>query len=124
MQGPESYGGQCSPLNSRSSLRCLILAFFGILVHQTYALRNESATYHQYTANASFVKEEYVILSGNTTRESRQLNASLRSILYPWDIAEYGGTYTGPQFWLVQMDSTQTSSLLKSIPGVSTARIF
>lgn len=124
MQSPESYGGLSSPVDFRSSLHWLILTFFGILVHQTYALRKENATYLQPTANASLVKEEYVVFSGNTTQQSKQLIASLRSILDSGDIAEYGGPYTGPQFWLVQMDSTQTSRLLKSIPGVSTARIF
>ena len=121
MQGPDSYG-QYLPLNFWSSLHWLVLAFFGILVHQTYALRKENAAYLQSTANASFVKEEYVVFSGNTTQQSQKLIASLRSILDSRDIAEYGGSYTGPQFWLVQMNSTQTTRLLKSIPGVSNAR--
>ena len=84
----------------------------------------ENATYLQVTANVSFKttpKEEYVVFSGNTTQQSQLLIASLRSILDFGDIAEYGGPYTGPQFWLVQMNSAQICRLLKSIPGVSTA---
>lgn len=123
MQRPVSIDGHYSPPNFRFSLHWLILAFLGIIVHQTYSLRSENATYLQSSTNASLVKEEYVVFSGNTTQQSQQLIASLRFILDSGDIAEYGGIYTGPQFWLVQMDSTQTSRLLKSIPGVSIARI-
>ena len=125
MQRLESHGGRCSPLNFRSNFCWLIFAFFGILAHQACALRMENATYLRSTANVSFqtiVKEEYVVFSGNTTQQSQQLIASLRSILDTGDIAEYGGPYTGPQFWLVQMNSAQICRLLKSIPGVSTAR--
>ena len=109
----------------RSNFCWLIFAFFIILAHQACAIRMENATYLHSTANVSSqipVKEEYVVFSGNTTQQSQQLIASLRSILASGDIAEYGGPYTGPQFWLVQMNSAQIYRLLKSIPGVSTAR--
>ncbi len=127
MQRLESYGGQCSPLKLRSNFYWLIFALFDVLVHQTCALRMEDATYLQFSANVSFqtaVEKEYVVFSGNTTQQSQQLITSLRSILDSGDIAEYGGRFTGPQFWLVQMNSTQIYRLLKRIPGVSTARIW
>ena len=122
MQRLESHG---SPITFRSDFCWLIFAFFSFLAHQACALRIANATYLQSNANVSFqinVKEEYVVFSGNTTQQSQQLIASLRSILDSRDIAEYGGPYTGPQFWLVQMNSAQIFRLLKSIPGVSTAR--
>ena len=125
MQRLESHGGRCSPSNFRSDFYWLLFAFFSILAHQVCALRMSNATYIQSNANVSFpttAKEEYVVFSGNTTQQSQQLIASLRSMLNSEDIAEYGGPYTGPQFWLVQMNSAQIAGLLKSIPGVSTAR--
>ena len=121
----ESRRGGCSPINFRSKFCWLIFAFFSILSHQACALRLASATNIPSNANVSFqtiLQEEYVVLSGNTTQQSQQLMASLRSILDDENIAEYGGPYTGPQFWLVQMNSAQFSRLLKSIPGVSTMR--
>ena len=125
MQRLEPYGGRGSPTNFRSNFCWLIFAFLGILAHQACALRMANATYLQSTANFSFqttVKEEYVVFSGNTTQQSQQLIASLRSILDSGDIAEYGGPYTSLRFWLVQMNSAQVYRLLKSVPGVSTAR--
>ena len=125
MQRLESNGGRCSPSIFRSNFCLLISAVFSMLAHQSSALLMENATYLQSTANVSFqttIVEEYVVFLGNTTQQSQQLNASLRSILDFEDIAEYRGPYTGPQFWLVQMNSDHISRLLKSIPGVSTAR--
>ena len=66
------------------------------------------------------LRKEYVVFSGNTTKQTQALRYSLQHILGAKNVVEYGSKYTGPQFWLVKMGYDQVARLMASIPSVST----
>lgn len=78
-----------------------------------------SVTENQSVPASEPTRKEYVVFSGNTTKQTQKLRNDLRSLLGTENVLEIGGPYTGPQFWLVHMNDQQVLTLIVSSPGVS-----
>lgn len=63
--------------------------------------------------------KQYVVYSGNTTKQTRKIRDDLRILLGTENVLEIGGPYSGPQCWLVDMHAQQIKNLAASNPGVS-----
>ena len=67
--------------------------------------------------------KEYVIYSsveGSTQDiDNERIRLHLGMILSPADVQEFGGDYTGVEFWRVVMSDTQRTAFSSAIPNVS-----
>ena len=67
--------------------------------------------------------KEYVIYSsveGSTQdTDNEKIRLHLGMILSPADVQEFGGDYTGVEFWRVVMSDTQRVAFASAIPNVS-----
>jgi len=63
--------------------------------------------------------KEYVVFSGNRTKQTQKLWNDFRDILGTPDVLEVGGPHTGPQFWSVDMNDQQVQRLSFNNPVVS-----
>ena len=70
--------------------------------------------------SSASVAREYVVFSGNTTKQTQNLRYNLQHFLGAHNVPEYGGRYSGPQFWLVKMNDYQVGRVMTNSPGVST----
>lgn len=50
----------------------------------------------------------------------KNLRYNLQHVLGAHNVAEYGGRYSWPQFWLVKMKDYQFGRVMTSSPGLST----
>ena len=107
----------CSEL---SLLIILALSLFRSLtaaqnVSSLHALQNISLP-----SKAPRVYVIYSFVEGTASdSENEKIRLHLGMILAPADVQEYGGDYTGVEFWRVKLDEVQRNAFLQGIPFVS-----
>ena len=71
------------------------------------------------SANALKVYVIYSFVGGpSPDAENEKIRLHLGMMLYPADVQEYGGDYTGVEFWRVKMNDIQRTALTSANPKV------
>ena len=108
--------------------RSILLILLTLLQFSTYTSGlvlpglDGSLSLYNTTASSNALKE-YVIYSfvegASANDQNEEIRAHLGMMLAPVNVQEYGGDYTGVEFWHVRMDDKQRASFSSVNPKVS-----
>lgn len=92
----------------------------GQLIPSSQAMQSSSVPSNtSLSANALKVYIIYSFVGGpSPNAENEKIRLHLGMMLYPADVQEYGGDYTGVEFWRVKMDDIQRTAFTSANPKV------